>query len=95
MKWGRWRSNILTAIFGKFWICLSRKIKEEAEKSGLAQKLEERGAVLVADTCMVVAPLEQMGFESTGVNSGKATVYLPTMCHQKVLFGRLEDILWK
>ena len=80
---------------GKFWICLSRKIKEEAEKSGLAQKLEERGAVLVADTCMVVAPLEQMGFESTGVNSGKATVYLPTMCHQKVLFGRLGEILWR
>jgi len=80
---------------GKFWICLARQIKEEAEKSGLADKLRKRGAILVADTCMVVAPLEQMGFKSTGVNSGKATVYLPTMCNQKVLFGRLEEILWK
>ncbi len=79
----------------KFWICLSRKIKEDAEKSGLAEELRKGGATLVADTCMVVAPLEQMGIKSTGVNSGKATVYLPTMCHQKLLFGRLEDILWK
>ena len=78
-----------------FWICMSRKIKEDAEKSGVADKLKRGGAVLVADTCMVVAPLEQMGFKSTGVNSGKATVYLPTMCKQKMLFGRLEDILWK
>ena len=78
-----------------FWICLSRKIKEEAKKSGLAARIEKNGGKLVADTCMVVAPLERMGFKSTAVNSGKATMYLPTMCKQKLIFGRLEEILWK
>lgn len=78
-----------------FWICLSRNIKDEAVKSGLAARIEKNGGTLVADTCMVVAPLERMGFKSTAINSGKATVYLPTMCQQKVLFGRLEEILWK
>ncbi len=78
-----------------FWICLSRNIKDEAVKSGLAARIEKNGGTLVADTCMVVAPLERMGFKSPAIDSGKATVYLPTMCRQKVLFGRLEEILWK
>lgn len=78
-----------------FWICLSRAVKKEAKESGLAKRIESGGGKLVADTCMVVSPLKEMGFSNTAVDSGKACVYLPTMCRQKLLFGKLEEILWK
>lgn len=77
------------------WICVARQIKKKAEEMGLAQKIEKNGGKLVADTCMVVAPLERMGYKRTAVDSGKAAVYLPTMCQQKLLFGKIEEILWK
>lgn len=78
-----------------FWICLGRSVKKEAEEKGIAKRIERGGGKLVADTCMVVSPLEEMGFRRTAVDSGKACVYLPTMCKQKLLFGKLEEILWK
>ena len=48
---------------------------------------------MVADTCMVVCPLEEMGYTVTGTDSGKAAAYLPNLCKQKVAFGDIEDIL--
>ena len=45
--------------------------------------MEEFGPVL-ADTCMVVAPIEG-AFQRTGTNSAKAGNYLPTLCSQKAL----------
>jgi predicted aconitase len=78
-----------------FWICLGRSVKKEAQEKGIAERIERGGGKLVADTCMVVSPLEEMGFSKTAVDSGKASVYLPTMCRQKLLFGKLGEILWK
>ncbi|MBD3397470.1 DUF521 domain-containing protein [Candidatus Micrarchaeota archaeon] len=78
-----------------FWVCLSRGVKEVAVEKGLAERIEKNGGKLVADTCMVVAPLEEMGFGTTAVDSGKAATYLPTMCRQKLVFGKLKEILWK
>lgn len=77
----------------KLWVCTSRKVKEQAEAEGYAAVIREAGGLVVADTCMVVAPLEQMGFKSTGVNSGKAATYLPSFCRQKVSFKDVEELL--
>ncbi len=78
-----------------FWICTARKTKEEAERLGYGKIIKEAGGILVADTCMVVCPLKEMGFNITGANSGKAAKYLPSMCKQKVAFGDIEDILYR
>jgi predicted aconitase len=78
-----------------FWICVSRAVKQVAVENGLAERIEMNGGKLVADTCMVVAPLEEMGFGTTAVDSGKAATYLPTMCGQRLMFGKLKEILWK
>ncbi|NYZ77768.1 aconitase X catalytic domain-containing protein [Candidatus Micrarchaeota archaeon] len=78
-----------------FWVCTARKTKEEAERRGYGKIIKENGGILVADTCMVVCPLEEMGFKITGANSGKAAKYLPSMCKQKVAFGDIEDILYR
>ncbi len=75
------------------WICTSRSVKTAAQNMGLADRIEGLGGKLVADTCMVVTPLEKMGFNSTGVNSAKAAHYLPNFCQQKVIFKNLDDLI--
>jgi hypothetical protein len=77
----------------KLWVCTARKIKIKADKLGLTKIVEDAGGRIVSDTCMVVSPLEEMGFKCTAVNSGKAAHYLPSFCRQKVLFGSLKEIL--
>jgi predicted aconitase len=77
----------------KLWVCTSGKIKEEAEKAGYSRAIEDAGGLVVADTCMVVAPLKEMGFETTGVNSAKAAVYLPSFCGQRIRFADIGQLL--
>ena len=79
----------------EFWVCTSRNLKEESDKLGYAKTIQSAGGRIVADTCMVVCPLEQMGYSITGTNSGKAAKYLPSLCRQKVAFGDIEDILYR
>lgn len=75
------------------WICTSRMMKDAAQRMGLAEIIEKAGGEIVADTCMVVSPIEQMGFKTTGVNSGKAGNYLPGFCKQNVVFKRIDDLI--
>ncbi len=79
----------------EFWVCTARKIKEDADRLGYTRTIEQAGGRVVADTCMVVCPLEKMGYNVTGTNSGKAAKYLVNLCRQRVAFGRLEDILYR
>jgi hypothetical protein len=75
------------------WVCTSRVMKDAARRMGFAAIIEKAGGKIVADTCMVVAPIEEMGFKTTGVNSGKAASYLPGHCKQNVMFGRVQDLI--
>ncbi len=76
---------------GDIWICTSRYVKNELERRGVAQEVEKY-AKLLADTCMVVAPIEDL-YQKTATNSGKAATYLPSLCKQKVKFGDLESLI--
>ena len=75
------------------WICTSRVMKEEAKRKGLVDIIEKAGGKVVADTCMVVSPIEEMGYKTTGVNSGKAANYLPGFCEQNVVFHDVEELI--
>jgi predicted aconitase len=91
-------SSITKKIEGKklkkpLWICTSRLMKEVADRMGYTEIIKKAGGQIVADTCMVVSPIEEMGFKITGVNSGKAANYLPGFCKQKVVYGNLEKLL--
>lgn len=79
----------------KFWVCTAREIKEKADKLGYSKVIADAGGQVLADTCMVVCPIEEMGYKITAVNSGKAAKYLPGFNKQKVVFGDLEEILRK
>jgi hypothetical protein len=75
------------------WICTSRMVKEAAERMGYNDIIVKAGGNIVADTCMVVSPIEQMGYKTTGVNSGKAANYLPGFCKQEVCFANINDLV--
>lgn len=75
------------------WVCTSRLMRSAAERIGYVSTIEKAGGKVVADTCMVVAPIEEMGFRVTGVCSGKAATYLPGHCKQAVMFGTLEELV--
>ncbi len=79
----------------EFWVCTSRKLADEAARLGYGKAISDAGGLVVADTCMVVCPLEEMGYAVTGTDSGKAAAYLPNLCKQKVAFGDVGDILYR
>ncbi len=75
------------------WICTSRVMKEAADRMGFTEIIEKAGGHIVADTCMVVSPIEKMGIKTTAVNSGKAANYLPGFCKQEVVFANLRELV--
>lgn len=75
------------------WICTSRLMKEAADRMGYSDIISKAGGQIVADTCMVVSPIEKMGYKITGVNSGKAANYLPGFCKQKVVYANIDNLL--
>ncbi|VVB98462.1 Uncharacterised protein [uncultured archaeon] len=90
--------EVADAVKGKkldcdLWVCTARQTKEAADRAGYTAVIEKAGGRVVADTCMVVCPLEQMGYKVTGCNSGKAAKYLSSLCKQKVVFGNIGDII--
>ena len=77
----------------ELWVCTSRIMKEAANRMGFTEIIEKAGGKIVADTCMVVSPIEDMGFKKTGVNSGKAGNYLPSFCKQQVIFNNIDNLI--
>ena len=73
----------------EIWFCTSEAIRAKCADD--VRILEGFGPVL-ADTCMVVAPIEG-SFSRTGTNSCKAGNYLPTLCSQKVMCKDIADLL--
>jgi len=60
----------------EFWVCCSREVKRRSDDAGYTRAIEESGAKFACDTCMVVAPIETMGFRVVATNSAKACHYL-------------------
>ena len=81
------------SIKNKLWICTSVSVKATADRMGYTQAIESAGGNVVCDTCMVVAPIEDMGFEVIGVNSAKAANYVPSMCGLDVVYNDVENLI--
>ena len=80
-------------IKNKLWICTSLSVKATADRMGYTETIEKAGGNVVCDTCMVVAPIEDMGFEVIGVNSAKAANYVPSMCGLDVRYDDVENLI--
>ncbi|MGC8547979.1 MAG: aconitase X [Candidatus Micrarchaeia archaeon] len=79
----------------ELWITTSRVVKDLAEQLGYLKIIEQAGGHVVADTCMVVSPIEDIGFKTTATNSGKAAKYLPRFSKQSVVFASVEELISK
>jgi predicted aconitase len=74
------------------WFCTSSEVRSRCPDQ---VKILERFGPVLADTCMVVAPIES-NYQRTGTNSAKAGNYLPTLCSQKVMckdFTKLMELV--
>ncbi len=78
-------------IRATLWISTSRQVRSQAERHGFVQSIEAAGGKVFADTCMVVAPIEDMGFQAMATNSAKAAFYSPTHSGLQRRFGTLEQ----
>jgi predicted aconitase len=72
------------------WVTMAREMRTEAEKAGLVQALEGSGGRVVADTCLVVAPVRELGFRRMATPSGKGAYYAPSHSGLAVRYGPLE-----
>ena len=68
-------------------------VKADSFSEKAKEKIEKAGGSVVADTCMVVSPIEEMGYKVTGVDSGKAANYLPGFCKQEVVFADINKLI--
>jgi len=77
----------------RLWFFTSLPVKSLAERLGIIREIEGSGGKVYTDCCMVVAPLERMGFSSIAVNSAKAAVYAPTASKVDVVFTTFEKCI--
>ncbi len=75
------------------WVCTSISVKAESDRMGYTKTIEKAGGKVVSDTCMVVSPIEDLGFKVVGVDSAKAANYVPTMCGLDVVYKNWEDFI--
>jgi predicted aconitase len=75
------------------WVTTARTMREAAESEGLVARIEDGGGRVVADTCMVVAPVADLGFRTLATNSAKMAFYAPAHSGLGVRFGPLMQCL--
>jgi predicted aconitase len=64
---------------GRLWVFTSRGVYAEAEQNGYVDVIEEASGRVIRDTCMVVAPIRDMGWREVATNSFKCAHYLSSM----------------
>ncbi len=73
------------------WVFTTGAVCEEAKRRGYFAAIEKAGGKIVSDTCMVVAPMREMGVEAMVTNSCKAAHYVPSTCGVPVTLRSFEE----
>jgi predicted aconitase len=69
------------------WVTTARAIRDAAQSIGLVAHIEAAGGRVVADTCMVVAPVTELGYHTLATNSAKMALYAPAHSGLSVRFA--------
>jgi predicted aconitase len=80
-------------LTASLWITTARATREAADREGLVSRIESAGGQVVADTCMVVAPVAELGYRVMATNSAKMAFYAPAHGGLSVRFGSMEQCL--
>jgi len=73
------------------WITTARQTREEATREGLVQAIETSGGRVVADMCVVVAPMQELTFRTLATPSAKGASYVPSHSGLVVRYGSVEQ----
>jgi predicted aconitase len=79
-------------MVGRLWVFTSRGVYAESERAGYIKAIVDAGGRVYSDTCMVVAPLRQLGWKEVSTNSFKAGHYLAGM-GIKTRMGTIRELL--
>jgi predicted aconitase len=85
---------VAQAVAGKqlraeLWVTTARETR--AHMPDQVATIEAAGGRVVADTCLVVAPVHELGYRSMATNSAKMASYSPSHSGLQVRFGTLEQ----
>jgi predicted aconitase len=80
-------------VTATLWVTTARATRKAAEAAGLVARIEAAGGRVVADTCLVVAPVTGLGFRTLATNSAKMAFYTPSHSGLSVRFGPMEQCL--
>lgn len=72
------------------WICTSRRVRDA--NPGLVRRIEDSGAKVFVDTCMVVSPATDR-FGCVLTDSGKAFKYVPNLCGVRARIAHINECL--
>jgi len=77
---------------GRLWVFTSRSVYTRAEEAGHVGAIRAAEGRVFRDTCMVVAPLREMGWTEVATNSFKAGHYMAGM-GMKTRMGTIQELL--
>ena len=75
----------------KFLITSSRAMTQLAKQAGFLDQIEEFGAQLTVDTCILTTPMLPPEMRFLMTNSAKFAYYTPGLLNRKIAFGSLRD----
>ena len=75
----------------QFLITSSRAMTALARQAGLLEALQQFGAKLTVDTCILTTPMLPAGVQALMTNSAKYAYYAPGLLGTQVVFGSLSD----
>lgn len=73
------------------WITTARQTRDGAAREGLVERIERSGARVVADMCVVVAPMQELGYRTLATPSAKGAAYVPSHAGLLVRYGTFEQ----
>jgi len=76
----------------RLWVFTSRGVYTEADSKGYVRQIEDAGGRVYVDTCMVVAPLKEMGWKEVALNSFKGAQYSVNM-GLKTTVGTVRELV--
>ncbi len=77
---------------GRLWVFTSRGVYAKADTAGHVRVIEDAGGRVYRDTCMVIAPLREMGWREVATNSFKAGHYMAGM-GMRTRMGTIRELL--
>lgn len=74
-----------------FWIYANSYALRLAEKMEIRDDLEKSGVIMRAETCMIISPVRDWGFQTMMTDSGKCSYYGPAECGTEMIFASVEE----